>query len=95
MYTEVDLAVPRASPPMVIPADTLVVRGDGPQVAVVDPDGMVHFKLIHLGRDLGDHHRGAGRPRSGSDAGRQSRRHRARRRPGETASASEKAAPKR
>ena len=53
MYTEVDLAVPRASPPMVIPADTLVVRGDGQQVAVVDPDGTVHFKLIHLGRDLG------------------------------------------
>jgi membrane fusion protein (multidrug efflux system) len=29
------------------------VRGDGPQVAVVDPGGVVHFKLIHLGRDLG------------------------------------------
>jgi len=53
MYTEVDLAVPRTAPPMVIPADTLVVRGDGPQVALVDPDGTVHFKLIHLGRDLG------------------------------------------
>jgi len=53
MYTEVDLAVPRASPPVVIPADTLVVRGDGQQVAVVAPDGTVHFKLIHLGRDLG------------------------------------------
>jgi RND family efflux transporter MFP subunit len=53
MYCEVDLAVPRAAPPMLIPSDTLVVRGDGPQVAVVDPDGMVHFKLIHLGRDLG------------------------------------------
>lgn len=53
MYTEVDLAVPRAAPPMVIPADTLVVRGDGPQVAVVNPDGVVHFKLIHLGRDMG------------------------------------------
>jgi RND family efflux transporter MFP subunit len=53
MYSEVDLAVPRAAPPMLIPSDTLVVRGDGPQVAVVDPDGMVHFKLIHLGRDLG------------------------------------------
>jgi len=53
MYTEVDLAVPRASPPMIIPADTLVVRGDGQQVAVVDRDGTVHFKLIHIGRDLG------------------------------------------
>jgi len=53
MYTEVDLAVPRTSPPMIIPADTLVVRGNGQQVAVVDADGTVHFKLIHLGRDLG------------------------------------------
>lgn len=53
MYSEVDLAVPRAAPPLLIPADTLVVRGNGPQVAVVDPDGVVHFKLIHLGRDLG------------------------------------------
>ena len=52
-YTEVDLAVPAASPPMLIPADTLVVRGDGPQVAVVSPDGTVHYKLVHLGRDLG------------------------------------------
>jgi RND family efflux transporter MFP subunit len=53
MYTEVDLAVPRRDPPMVIPAETLVVRGDGPQVAIVDPGGVVHYKLIHLGRDLG------------------------------------------
>jgi RND family efflux transporter MFP subunit len=53
MYCEVDLAVPRTDPPLVIPADTLVVRGNGQQVAVVDPDGMVHYKVIHLGRDLG------------------------------------------
>jgi len=45
--------VPRTDPPLVIPADTLVVRGNGQQVAVVDPDGMVHYKVIHLGRDLG------------------------------------------
>ena len=54
MYCEVDLAVPRSDPPLIIPADTLVVRGNGPQVAVVDSDGVVHFKLIHLGRDYGD-----------------------------------------
>ena len=53
MYSEVDLAVPRKDPPLIIPADTLVVRGDGPQVAVVDSGGVVHYKLIHLGRDLG------------------------------------------
>src|ERR1017187_5358588 len=54
MYSEVDLAVPRKDPPLIIPADTLVVRSDGPQVAVVGSDGVVHFKLIHLGRDFGD-----------------------------------------
>ena len=53
MYCEVDLAVPRQDPPKIIPADTLVMRSDGPQVALVDPDGTVHFKVIHLGRDLG------------------------------------------
>ena len=46
--------MPRKDPPLVIPGDTLVVRGDGPQVAVVGADGVVHFKLIHLGRDFGD-----------------------------------------
>ncbi|HUB83703.1 MAG TPA: efflux RND transporter periplasmic adaptor subunit [Bryobacteraceae bacterium] len=55
MYSEVDLAVPRAAPPLIIPADTLVVRGSGPQVAVVDTSGVVHYTLIHLGRDFGDH----------------------------------------
>jgi RND family efflux transporter MFP subunit len=55
MYAQVDLAVPRANPALVIPSDTLVVRSDGPQVAVVDPNGQVHYRRIQLGRDLGDH----------------------------------------
>jgi RND family efflux transporter MFP subunit len=54
MYTQVDLAVPRKDPPLVIPGDTLVVRSNGPQVAVVSADGAVHFQLIQLGRDFGD-----------------------------------------
>src|SRR6202050_410724 len=54
MYTQVDLAVPRKAPPLVIPGDTLVVRSNGPQVAVVSSDGTVHFQLIQLGRDFGD-----------------------------------------
>ena len=53
-YALVDLSVPRADPPLLIPGDTLVVRSDGPQVAVVDPAGKVHFQLIQLGRDFGD-----------------------------------------
>jgi RND family efflux transporter MFP subunit len=53
-YALVDLSVPRSDPPLLIPGDTLVVRSDGPQVAVVNPDGKVHFALIQLGRDFGD-----------------------------------------
>ena len=55
MYAQVDLAVPRKNPALVIPSDTLVVRSDGPQVAVVGADGLVHFTRIQLGRDLGAH----------------------------------------
>jgi RND family efflux transporter MFP subunit len=55
MYAQVDLAVPRKDPPLQIPGGTLVVRSDGPQVAVVQPDGTVHYTLIQLGRDFGDH----------------------------------------
>jgi RND family efflux transporter MFP subunit len=54
MYTQVDLSVPRQDPPLVIPGDTLVVRSDGPQVAVVSGDNTVHFTRIQLGRDFGD-----------------------------------------
>ncbi len=55
MYAQVDLTVPRKDPPLLIPGDTLVVRADGPQVAVVKPDATVHFTRIQLGRDFGDH----------------------------------------
>jgi RND family efflux transporter MFP subunit len=54
MFAQVDLTVPRQFPPLLIPGDTLIVRSDGPQVAVVNPDGAVHFTRIQLGRDYGD-----------------------------------------
>jgi RND family efflux transporter MFP subunit len=54
MFAQVDLTVPRQDPPLLIPGDTLVVRSDGPQVAVVRPDATVHFTRITLGRDFGD-----------------------------------------
>jgi RND family efflux transporter MFP subunit len=54
MYAQVDLSVPRKNPPLLIPGDTLVVRSDGPQVAVVGGDGVVHWARIQLGRDYGD-----------------------------------------
>ncbi len=54
MYAQVDMSVPRRNPPLLIPGDTLVIRSDGPQVAVVGDDGTVHFARIELGRDYGD-----------------------------------------
>jgi RND family efflux transporter MFP subunit len=54
MFAQVDLTVPRKYPPLLIPGDTLVVRSDGPQVAVVNADGTVHFTRVRLGRDYGD-----------------------------------------
>jgi len=54
MYTLVDLTTPRPNPPLLIPGDTLVVRGDGSQAAVVSSDHTVHFHHVELGRDFGD-----------------------------------------
>jgi RND family efflux transporter MFP subunit len=54
MYSQVSLTAPRADPPLLIPGDTLVVRPDGPQVALVGDDQSVRFQRIQLGRDYGD-----------------------------------------
>jgi RND family efflux transporter MFP subunit len=54
MFAQVDLQIPRKDPPLVIPGDTLIVRADGPQTAVIGADDTVHFTKIQLGRDFGD-----------------------------------------
>jgi RND family efflux transporter MFP subunit len=54
MYAQVDFTTPRAEPPLLIKGDALVVRSNGPQVAVVMPDKTIHFQSVTLGRDYGD-----------------------------------------
>jgi RND family efflux transporter MFP subunit len=54
MYSEVSFTTARREPPLIIRADALVVRGDGPHVAVVGNDDVVHFQLVQVGRDYGD-----------------------------------------
>ncbi|MGD0498368.1 MAG: efflux RND transporter periplasmic adaptor subunit [Bryobacteraceae bacterium] len=54
MYAQVALSVPRTHPSLTIRGDTLVVRSDGPQVAVVESGGRVRWVRIQLGRDFGD-----------------------------------------
>jgi RND family efflux transporter MFP subunit len=55
MYADVDLNIPVLDPPISLPADALVVRADGTQVAVIRPNDTVHFQKIEIARDYGDH----------------------------------------
>ncbi len=54
MYAQVDLSNSRANMPLLIPAEALMVRADGTQIAVVGPDSIVHLQKIVIGRDYGD-----------------------------------------
>jgi RND family efflux transporter MFP subunit len=54
MYSQVTFETPRREPPLLIHADTLVVRADGPQVAIVTPGKTAHFQKVQLGHDFGD-----------------------------------------
>jgi len=59
MYAQVDLGVSstlqaRTAAPLLVPADALIVRSEGAQVAVVRPDRRVHLQKIEPGRDYGD-----------------------------------------
>ena len=54
MYAQVDLSSPRLNAPLLVPGDSLMVRADGTQVAVVRPDSTVHLQKIKVGRDYGD-----------------------------------------
>lgn len=54
MYATVELTSSRIDPPLLIPSDALVLRSEGPQVAVVDSAHRVHLRKIKTGRDYGD-----------------------------------------
>ncbi|HEY7334518.1 MAG TPA: efflux RND transporter periplasmic adaptor subunit [Bryobacteraceae bacterium] len=54
MYAQVDLLGARGTPPLLIPAEALIYRAEGTQVAVIGPDGVVHLKKVAVGRDYGD-----------------------------------------
>jgi multidrug efflux pump subunit AcrA (membrane-fusion protein) len=54
MYAQVELRSIRADPPLLVPSDAMIIRGDGAQIAVVGADRTVHFQKIEVGRDYGD-----------------------------------------
>jgi RND family efflux transporter MFP subunit len=54
MYSQVNFTTPRAEPPIIIQGDTLILRSDGPQVAVVESGDVIHYSKVQVGRDYGD-----------------------------------------
>ncbi len=52
-YATVHFKVTLAEPPLSIPPNALLFRSQGPQVAVVTPQGTVHLQNVTMGRDLG------------------------------------------
>jgi RND family efflux transporter MFP subunit len=53
MYATVRFKVPRGSPPVVIPANALMIDAAGPKVAVIDAGDRIHYRAVTLGRDYG------------------------------------------
>lgn len=54
MYAQVELTGSRTDPPLIIPSNALIIRGNGGEVAVVRSDHRVHLQKIEAGRDYGD-----------------------------------------
>jgi RND family efflux transporter MFP subunit len=53
MYAEVRFQIKTDGQTLVIPANALVVRTEGPVAAVVKSDNTVHYQKLELGRDFG------------------------------------------
>jgi multidrug efflux pump subunit AcrA (membrane-fusion protein) len=53
MYATVNFGVQSPDPPVRVPATALIVRADGPQVAIVTGDQRVHYQKVVIGRDYG------------------------------------------
>jgi RND family efflux transporter MFP subunit len=53
-YVTVHFKLHRDNPPLLIPGTALLVNAGGLRVAVIGPDGTLHYKSIEIGRDYGD-----------------------------------------
>ena len=52
-FGQVHFATGTSVPRITIPVNAMLFRAEGPQVAVVDKDGIVHLRPINIGRDFG------------------------------------------
>jgi len=53
LFTRVRLDVPRAQPSVLTPAQAILFRDNGPQVATIGKDGVVELRSIAIARDFG------------------------------------------
>jgi RND family efflux transporter MFP subunit len=53
LYAEVKLKLPNENPPVLIPANALILLQDGPHVAQINESGRVRILPVTLGRDFG------------------------------------------
>lgn len=52
-YVQVELDLSRDRPAVVVPGSALLVRAEGPRVAVVDAENRIRYRAVRIGRDLG------------------------------------------
>ena len=54
MYLSIRFKVEQAEPALIVPADTVDIRREGPRVLVVGSDNKVEYQPVKLGRDFGN-----------------------------------------
>ena len=52
-YAQVELDLPRGARAVIVPGSALLVRAEGPRVAILDDGDLLHYVPVHVGRDLG------------------------------------------
>ncbi len=52
-YATVQFQVTTPAPAVIVPGSALIVRAEGPRVAVVDPEGRIQYLPVKVRRDLG------------------------------------------
>jgi len=53
MYAQIRFAASKSTPRLRVPGDTVMLTPNGPRLAVVGADRVVHFRSVTLGEDLG------------------------------------------
>jgi RND family efflux transporter MFP subunit len=53
MYAQVKFSFPGDKTGLLVPGDALLLGREGPRVAVVAPDHIVHMRRIHIAHDYG------------------------------------------